>query len=785
MHCCLSCCKQALEATLLEQHAADIDAIDNTMGWTPLHYAAATHNAAAVEQLLAAGANPAAVAATSGLTPLHLAVIPKQDLSTPAERQSLKNNTTSLYGMQSRLGCTCGKIGRPGCLKIVDMLLAAGADASAAAVLVPGPDGMEVCNHGIYGAQPLHLAACVCITPGKDQAAAAALDSGGTAAAASAAVSGSTAVRSTVTTAAAAAGAGDDLSGAETGVLESSSASVPAAAAGADGAAAAAAAGGTVVVGGGVSSVPTEAEFVQLSNFAHVHRGSYSNSQLWGPCKNPVVDPSTVSSREASSAVAEESKHTIAHMRHRNSSSSSGSGSESMLEECGCTPTASSQAAAAIDTSAVASAAVRRGVAGEGSAAGQLVDGQPPACAEGQSVCKGVCSAAAGGATKLQGADLSQQHQQQQQAGRTVTGLSAAAHAVTDLQQQQRQQQRHIDGAVIRNGVAGAAVERQQQQAETAATAAAAGDVQEAAAASLASQRQQQQQGHEGPADAAVATGVSANGPGSPKISSANVVHSAASAAAVEHQANDQQQQQEQGEDPAAAAGSSAANASKSDSTTLKPPYTRTMEHCSIIAALFDAGADLDAAVFHTNGETPLTLAARNGAAMSVSALTFLSEAGCKGADLDMPRGNDLCRPIDLATCYGHLSTALMLLEEGAHALPDARCIAPPGTTVMTNSLITRLRKSGGSALDPAATVTIIGASGGVVDDNPEDRAPLQLLVSIVNNCFKGDSEDQLALVQRIVDEGFPLDVVHVATGATAVGLAVRLNKIEVSRLLY
>lgn len=42
---------QELDPQLLQQHAADLDLKDITMGWTALHYAAAAHNVTAAEQV--------------------------------------------------------------------------------------------------------------------------------------------------------------------------------------------------------------------------------------------------------------------------------------------------------------------------------------------------------------------------------------------------------------------------------------------------------------------------------------------------------------------------------------------------------------------------------------------------------------------------------------------------------------------------------------------------------------------------------------------------------------
>jgi ankyrin repeat protein len=47
----------------------------NAQGWTALHYAAATHKASLVQQLLQLGADPAAPDAQHGFTPLHLACL--------------------------------------------------------------------------------------------------------------------------------------------------------------------------------------------------------------------------------------------------------------------------------------------------------------------------------------------------------------------------------------------------------------------------------------------------------------------------------------------------------------------------------------------------------------------------------------------------------------------------------------------------------------------------------------------------------------------------------------
>jgi ankyrin repeat protein len=186
-----------------------INSTASSWGLTPLHVAAAAHNAAAVQQLLRAGANPN-TSTDSGLVPLHFAAIssffpdlaagldldqdalsddeltvhdtPQQfDANAAADslysflKASSAGNT--LYNMQLLLQ-KLDKARRPGgSIAVAKLLLAAGANAngSTAAAAAPAPAGAFVFGSSSSSSSsssgsgrlitPLHLAAC-CVVPG-------------------------------------------------------------------------------------------------------------------------------------------------------------------------------------------------------------------------------------------------------------------------------------------------------------------------------------------------------------------------------------------------------------------------------------------------------------------------------------------------------------------------------------------------------------------------------------------------------------------------------------------
>lgn len=581
------------------------------MGWTPLHYAAAAHNAAAVDQLLDAGASPSAVATSSGITPLHLAVISKPDLSTAVTRTAFAADTTSIYSMQTRL---CGRKSpeglSPGSLEVVQLLLAAGADASAAAVPSATAGGTAKQNGGVVGATPLHFAACVVVK-------------------------------------------NNHKAGKTAGTTPSGDATV-------------------------ACAVPCGGDVADASD-AHVTVGQAVNgdddAMSSSSQDQPAADPATSTEQTAVSvtlAADDKGEETVS-QRAAYAASAAAGASEEPTKPIVCS-----------DGKQAAGATV------EGPGAIRPAAGEPAAA--------------------------------QQTA--IVAPVESAAGTLPAIAQQAEL------GSVEQNaGVQHTAEHSQQQQLASAAASVAA-----AAAA--------------GTSRSSSATSIDASGP----AAAGQSVEALEGSLHADSNAALQQEQQ------AAAAQQSSSNSS---STRL----SAAEQHVEIIYALMEAGADPNAAVHDANAETPLTLAAFNGAAVSVAAL-IMPPKGCKGADPDKPRGNDLCRPIDLAVYQAHAHLALLLLEHGALAVPDSRCIPPAGTTVVLGGM-----KDFDSNMLRAGTAT-----AGSVQEKPEERVPQQLLTAALWNCKDCPTE----LIQRIIDEGFSLDVVHESSGATAVGIAVRNSNLEV-----